>query len=81
MRTVHFVSWHHRLGPRKQQVLTALHNVAIKRPDGTTAAERFFAQPHPSLFDQVLERMPWPARPARRRPSPARPPYLVPVVA
>ncbi len=47
--------------------MTALHNVAIKRPDGTTAAERFFAQPHPSLFEQVLERMPWPARPARRR--------------
>ncbi|RKT45572.1 hypothetical protein BDD21_3036 [Thiocapsa rosea] len=72
---------HHRLGPRKQQVLTALHNFAIKRPDGTTAAERFFAQPHPSLFEQVLERMPWPARPARRRPRPARQPYLVPVAA
>lgn len=49
---------HHRLSPRKQQVLTALHNVAITRPDGTTAAERFFAQAHPSLFEQVLERMP-----------------------
>ena len=72
---------HHRLGPRKQQVLTALHNFAIKRPDNTTAAERFFAQPHPSLLEQVLERMPWPARPARRRPRPARQPYLVPVTA
>ncbi len=72
---------HHRLSPRKQQVLTALHNFAIKRPDGTTAAERFFAQPHPSLFEQVLARMPWPARPAQRRPRPARPPYLVPVSA
>jgi hypothetical protein len=72
---------HHRLSPRKQQVLTALHNFAIKRLDGTTAAQRFFAQPHPSLFEQVLERMPWPARPARRRPRPARQPYLVPVAA
>ncbi|MBK1702394.1 hypothetical protein CKO22_16190 [Thiococcus pfennigii] len=72
---------HHRLSPRKQQVLTALHNFAIQRPDNTTAAERFFGQPHPSLFEQVLERMPWPARPARRRPRPARPPYLVPVAA
>ena len=52
---------HHRLSPRKQQVLTALHNFAIRRPDGTTAAERFFAQPHPALFEQVLARMPWPA--------------------
>ncbi|MBK5932319.1 DUF6399 domain-containing protein [Halochromatium salexigens] len=72
---------HHRLSPRKQQVLTALHNFAIKRPDGTTAAERFFAQPHPSLFEQVLERMPWPARPARRRPRPAKRPYLTLVAA
>lgn len=72
---------HHRLSPRKQQVLTALHNFAIQRPDGTTAAERFFAQPHPSLFEQVLEGMPWPARPARRRPRPARQPYLIPVAA
>jgi hypothetical protein len=72
---------HHRLSPRKQQVLTALHNFAIKRPDGTTAAERFFAQPHPSLFEQVLERMPWPARPARRRPRPVKPLHLVPVAA
>jgi len=72
---------HHRLSPRKQHVLTALHNFAITRPDGTTAAERFFAQPHPSLFEQVLERMPWPARPARRRPRPAKPPALAPVAA
>lgn len=72
---------HHRLSPRKQQVLTALHNFAIKRPDGTTAAERFFAQPHPSLFEQVLERMPWPARPAQRRPRPIKPPRLSLVAA
>jgi hypothetical protein len=72
---------HHRLSPRKQQVLTAMHNFAIRRPDGTTAAERFFARPHPSLFEQVLERMPWPARPARRRPRPAKQPYLVAVAA
>jgi hypothetical protein len=72
---------HHRLSPRQQQVLTALHNFAIKRPDNTTAAERFFAQPHPSLFEQVLQRIPWPARPARRRPRPARQPYLIPVAA
>jgi hypothetical protein len=72
---------HHRLSPRKQQVLTALHNFSITRPDGTTAAERFFAQPHPSLFEQVLERMPWPARPARRRPRPAKRPYLTLVAA
>lgn len=72
---------HHRLSPRKQAVLTAIHNFAIKRPDGTTAAERFFAQAHPPLFEQVLERMPWPARPAKRRPRPARIPHLLAVAA
>lgn len=72
---------HHRLSPRKQAVLTAIHNFAIKRPDGTTPAERLFAQAHPPLFDQVLERMPWPAWPAKRRPRPANPPHLLAVAA
>lgn len=72
---------HHRLSPRKQAVLTAIHNFAITRPDGTTAAERFFAQGHPPLFEQVLERMPWPARPAKRRPRPAKSPHLLAVAA
>jgi hypothetical protein len=72
---------HHRLSPRKQGVLTAIHNFAIKRPDGTTAAERFFAQAHPPLFEQVLERMPWPARPAKRRPRPEKRPHLLAVAA
>jgi hypothetical protein len=72
---------HHRLSPRKQAVLTAIHNFAIKRPDGTTAAERFFAQGHPPLFEQVLERMPWPARPAKRRPRPVKSPHLLAVAA
>jgi hypothetical protein len=72
---------HHRLSARKQAVLTAIHNFAIKRPDGTTAAERFFAQAHPPLFEQVLERMPWPARPAKRRPRPVKSPHLLAVAA
>jgi hypothetical protein len=62
----------HRLSARKLAVLTAIHNFHLRRPDGTTAAERFFAQAHESLFEQVLERMPWPARPARRRPRPPK---------
>ena len=72
---------HHRLSPRKQQVLTALHNFAISAPTTPRPLSASSAKPHPSLFEQVLERMPWPARPARRRPRPARPPYLVPVAA
>ena len=83
-----FLVLYHRLPawpspPQSTQaaVMTALHNFSITRPDGTTAAERFCAQPHPALFGQVLKRMPRPARPARRRPRPAKPPALAPVAA
>ena len=72
---------HHRLTDRKLAALTAMHNFHLHRPDGTTAAERFFGQAHASLFEQVLERMPWPARPAQRRPRPTKPPRLSLVAA
>ncbi|WP_295541227.1 DUF6399 domain-containing protein [uncultured Thiohalocapsa sp.] len=72
---------HQRFSLRKQQVLTALHNFSTTRSDGTTTAERFCGQPHPSLFGQVLERIPWPARPERRLRPPAKPPALASVAA
>jgi hypothetical protein len=62
----------HGLSPRKQQVLTALHNIAIRRPNGTTAAEHFFTQPHACFLEQILERIPWPAQLARCRPRPVK---------
>jgi Family of unknown function (DUF6399) len=58
----------HRLSRRKLRALTALHNYWLKRPDGTTAAERFFGGKPADLFGWLLERLPLPARPARRRP-------------
>jgi hypothetical protein len=36
--------------------LTAIHNFHLRRPDGRTAAERFFGRAHPPLFEQVLAR-------------------------
>ena len=71
----------HRLSERKLTALTAAHNYHIRRADGTTAAERFFGRPHEPLFAQVLQRMPLPPRPARRRPRPPKQPYLIPVAA
>jgi hypothetical protein len=71
----------HRLSERKLAALTAAHNYHIRRADGTTAAERFFGRAHDSLFAQVLQRMPLPPRPARRRPRPPQQPYLTPVAA
>jgi hypothetical protein len=72
---------HHRLSARKLAALTAVHNYYIRRVDGTTAAERFFGRAHTSLFEQLTERVPLPPLPRRRRPSPPRMPYLMPVAA
>ncbi|WP_300971784.1 DUF6399 domain-containing protein [Thiocapsa sp.] len=52
-----------------------------RRPDGTTAAERFFGRTHPALFEELLLRVPLPPRPRRRRPRPPKLPYLMPVAA
>lgn len=71
----------HRLSDRKLAALTAVHNFHIRRADGTTAAERFFARAHEPLFEQVLKRMPLPPRPARRRPRPPKPSHLIAVAA
>jgi len=71
----------HRLTNRKLAALTAVHNYYIRRPDGTTAAERFFGRRPASLFDALLEKVPLPGRPARKRPRPPKPPYLRPMAA
>lgn len=72
---------HHRLSDRKLAALTAVHNFFIRRPDGTTAAERFFGRPPAPLFAQLLERLPLPPSPARRRPRLPKPAYLLPIAA
>ena len=69
-------SWH-RLSKRKLSALTTVHNYFIKRPDGTTPAERFFAHKPRELFPWLLERLTLLARPAQKRPRPAPAPYLV----
>jgi hypothetical protein len=66
----------HRLSARKLAALTAVHNFYIERLDQTTAAERLFGRAPPPLFEQLLERVPLPPRPRRRRPRPAKLPYL-----
>ncbi len=40
--------------PRKRVCLTAVHNFFLTRPDGTTAAERFFGQQPRSMFAAIL---------------------------
>ena len=83
-RNGHLSRYHHgghRLSDRKLAALTALHNFYVRRPDGTTAAERFFGRAHPVLFDQVLTQVALPPPARRRRPCPAKQPYLTPLAA
>jgi Family of unknown function (DUF6399) len=62
----------HQLRPRKLKVLTILHHYLIHRPDGTSAAERFFGSKPGDLFAYVLDRLDVPARPAATRPTRSR---------
>lgn len=55
--------------PRKRECLTAMHNFFLTRPDGTTAAERFFGQKPRSMFAAILDSVdlpPAPLSPPRR---------------
>ena len=55
--------------PRKRECLTAVHNFLLTRPDGTTAAERFFGQKPRSMFAVILGAVdipPAPLSPPRR---------------
>jgi hypothetical protein len=51
--------------PRKRACLTAIHNFFLTRPDGTTAAERFFGQKPRSMFAAILESVAIPPAPLR----------------
>ena len=53
--------------PRKRACLTTIHNFFLTRPDGTTAAERFFGQKPRSLFATILNSVELP--PAPRSPQ------------
>jgi Family of unknown function (DUF6399) len=55
--------------PRKRECFTAIHNFFLTRPDGTTAAERFFGQKPRSMFAAILGAVdlpPAPLSPPRR---------------
>jgi hypothetical protein len=67
----------HRIAPTRLEALTAVHNYFIRRPDRTTAAERFFGRAPTDLFDWLLDHLDIPARPASiRRQSQAATPTL-----
>jgi hypothetical protein len=55
--------------PRKRECFTTIHNFFLTRPDGTTAAERFFGQKPRSMFSAILDSVdlaPAPLSPPRK---------------
>jgi hypothetical protein len=56
----------HQLTSGRLQALKVLHNYAIRRQNGTTAAQRFYGQAPRDLFTFVLDRLAFPARPRTR---------------
>ena len=57
----------HNIAPLRLAALTAVHNYFLQRPDGTTAAQRFFGAPPADLFGFLLDHLEMPARPAAKR--------------
>lgn len=53
----------HRLSEQKLNALTVIHNYYLKRPDGTTAAERFYESKPIDMFEWLLGKMPQVPRP------------------
>ena len=51
-----------QMNPRKLEAATVIHNYFIRRLDGSTAAERFFEQPHDDLFKWLVQQTDYPAQ-------------------
>lgn len=78
-RNGHLELHHHGLrglSEAKLAALTVVRNFWTRRADGTTAAERFFAQEPHDVFEWLLDIMPDLPRPAQERPRAARSPLL-----
>jgi len=52
---------------RRLKVLTVIHNFVIRRPDGTTAAQRLYETDFPDLFEWLITQMPELPLPRQRR--------------
>lgn len=56
----------HKLSDRSLKAQTIVHNYYRRNRDGTTPAERLFEAKHIDLFEWLLEKMDYPARPQHR---------------
>lgn len=60
----------HEISPKRLEALTVIHNYFLRRPDGSTAAGRFFGNQPRDMLDYLLKTVRGPPRPAARRPRP-----------
>jgi hypothetical protein len=61
---------HHGVRAEWLDALKVVHNFLLERADGTTAAQRFFGQPHGDLLAFLCAGMPRPALPRQRQRRP-----------
>ena len=67
--------------PKTLKVATIMHNFDLRRPDGTTAAQRLFEHEFPNLFDSVVQSMgdlPIPCQSSKAHPPKPLPTLTVP---
>ena len=57
---------HHQVSPDWLETQRVVRNFLIRRPDGTTAAQRFFGQEPRDLIEALIARMPLPPLPRTR---------------
>ena len=60
---------HHGVYDEWLAALRVVHNFLLRRPDGTTAAQRFYGRPHGDLVQYLCARMPLPSMPRNRSPK------------
>ena len=68
------------LSEKRLKVSTVIHNFALKRTDGTTAAERLFGRQFPDLFDYLIEHIGELPQPRKSRKSSQPQTFTLPTV-
>ncbi|MEM7592270.1 MAG: DUF6399 domain-containing protein [Cyanobacteria bacterium P01_A01_bin.83] len=68
------------LSSKRLKVATVINNFALKRNDGTTAAERLFGQQFPDLFEYLIENIGELPQPRKSRKSSKPKTFTLPTV-
>ena len=68
------------LSSKRLKVATVIHNFALKRNDGTTAAERLFGRQFPDLFEYLIENIGELPQPRKSRKSSKPQTFTLPTV-